>query len=79
MDIIAVAIEIAKLAVMAIILYYVCEVLTMPNGPKIACQMLIVLIAVLASIQIVLAGSTRPPMRSLSMDRVPSIISPERK
>lgn len=76
---IALAIEASKLAIMAIILWYVCEVLAMPQIPKRVCQMLIVLVAILATLQMALA--TTPPRidRSMSMDRVPSIIAPEKR
>ena len=78
MSVIPIAIEIAKLAILAIILFYVCEVLTMPQSPKLACQLLIILIAILASIQIVVAG-TVPMRRDMSLSPTPSIIAPERR
>jgi uncharacterized membrane protein YfcA len=83
MSIIPLAIEVAKLAIMAIILWFVCEALAMPAVPKRVCQLLIVMIAILASIQMVLAGS--PPQQSQSQSRMPSlgpmpnIIAPEKK
>lgn len=80
MSIIPFAIEASKLAIMAIILWYVCETLAMPQIPKTVCQLLIVLIAILVTIQMVLAGSLPPHVdRSMSMDRVPSIIAPEKR
>jgi len=80
MNVIAFAIEASKLAIMAIILWYVCEVLAMPMIPKRVCQMLIVFIAILAAIGMVLAGTPLPHAdRSMSMDRVPSIITPEKR
>jgi hypothetical protein len=78
MNVIAFAIEASKLAIMAIILWYVCEVLAMPVVPKRVCQMLIVLIAILATISMVLAGSPPRRDRSMSMDRVPNIMVPEK-
>jgi len=84
MSVIAFAIEASKLAIMAIILWFVCELLPMPQVPKRVCQVLIVLIAILASIQMVLAdarpgsqpGSVR---RSLDPLSPPSIVVPERR
>lgn len=76
-NVIPFAIEASKLAIMAIILWYVCEVLAMPQIPKRVCQLLIVFIAILAAIQMTTAGAS--PSRSFSMDRVPSIIAPEQR
>ena len=78
MNIIAFAIEVSKLAIMAIILWYVCEALGMPQIPKRVCQLLIALIAILAAIQMVVAGSP-PPSRVPLLGAPPSIIAPERK
>lgn len=78
MGILPIAIEVAKLAIMAIILWYVCEVLTMPPAPKMACQLLIVFVAVVASVQIAM---TAPPIqhRDMSLGYTPNIIAPERR
>ena len=51
----------ADLAVAAIILFYVVEMLTMPVNMKRACQGLIVLIAILSVIGVLL-GSAPPPV-----------------
>ncbi len=79
MSVIAFAIEASKLAIMAIILWYVCEVLPMPATPKRVCQVLIVLIAILATIQMVLADA-QPGLARRSFDPLstPSIVGPER-
>lgn len=82
MSIIAVIIEISKLAICALILFYVVEMLTaMPPNIRRVVQMLIILIAILASLQIALASSTSapPPRRDMSLGGVPSIIVPERR
>jgi hypothetical protein len=74
-------IDVSKLAVMAIILYYVCEFLPIPANPKRICQVLIILIAIFAAIQDAMASSPSPTSgRRLSdpMGGVPSIIAPER-
>jgi hypothetical protein len=76
MDVISISIHVAELVLWAIILYYVCEYIGVPQNPKRACQILIILIAILASIQIVLAGNPPSMSRSLSS---PSIIAPERR
>jgi hypothetical protein len=82
MSVIAFAIEVSKLAIMAIILWFVCEVLGMPAIPKRVCQMLIVLIAILATLQMVLADAP-PGLARRSWDPLlgstPSIMGPERK
>lgn len=75
MNVLAWGIECCKLTLMAIILWYVCEALAMPPIPKRICQMLIVLIALLAAIA--LTVSTAPP--STVNHYVPNIIAPERR
>ena len=60
MNVIPVIIYAAELAVAAIILFYVVEMLTMPANMKRVCQGLIVLIAILSVIG-VLFGSAPPP------------------
>jgi hypothetical protein len=60
MNIIPVIIYAAELAVAAIILFYVIEMLTMPGNMKRVCQGLIVLIAILSVIGELL-GSAPPP------------------
>jgi hypothetical protein len=60
MNVISVIIYAAELAVAAIILFYVVEMLTMPTNMKRVCQGLIVLIAILSVIGVLL-GSAPPP------------------
>ncbi|MFY9599607.1 MAG: hypothetical protein WBX05_00770 [Pseudolabrys sp.] len=60
MNVISVIIYAAELALAAIILFYVVEMLTMPANMKRVCQALIVLIAILSVIGILL-GSAPPP------------------
>ena len=60
MNVISVIIYAAELAVAAIILFYVVEMLTMPVNMKRVCQGLIVLIAILSVIGELL-GSAPPP------------------
>ena len=60
MNVIPVIIYAAELALAAIILFYVVEMLTMPANMKRVCQGLIVLIAILSVIG-VLVGSAPPP------------------
>ena len=60
MNVISVIIYAAELAVAAIILSYVVEMLTMPVNMKRVCQGLIVLIAILSVIGVLL-GSAPPP------------------
>lgn len=78
MNIIPFAIEVAKLAILAIILWHVCGVLAMDEIPKRVCQLLIVLICILASIQMVTAGSPAP-LRMPGLGPTPSIMVPERR
>ena len=60
MNVISVIIYAAELAVAAIILFYVVEMLTMPVNMKRVCQGLVVLIAILSVIGVLL-GSAPPP------------------
>ena len=60
MSIIAIIIYASELAIAAIILFYVVEMLTMPANMKRVCQGLIVLIAVLSVIGALL-GAAPPP------------------
>jgi hypothetical protein len=60
MNVISVIIYAAELAVAAIILFYVVELLTMPGNMKRVCQGLIILIAILSVIGVLL-GSAPPP------------------
>ena len=60
MNVISVIIYAAELALAAIILFYVIEMLTMPANMKRICQSLIFLIAVLSVIGVLL-GSAPPP------------------
>ena len=62
MNVIAIGMQIAQLALWALILYFICPFIGMPENTKRICQALIVLIAIFASLQVVLAGSvhTRP-------------------
>jgi hypothetical protein len=79
MSVIPFAIEASKLAIMAIILWFVCEALPMPPVPKRICQMLIVLIAILGTIQMVLADA-QPGLARRSFDPLsaPGIGAPDR-
>lgn len=56
----------AELAIAAIILYYVIEMISMPGNMKRVCQMLIVLIAVLSVLQMAVAGTTTSLPRPLT-------------
>lgn len=80
-NVLSLAIECSKLAIMAIILFYVVELITtMPTYMRRVVQGLIILIAIMASIQLAGAGpGSIAQNRSFSMDRVPSIIAPERR
>jgi hypothetical protein len=60
MNLIPLIIYAAELALAAIILFYVIELLTMPGNMKRVCQGLVVLIAVLSVIGALL-GSSPPP------------------
>jgi len=66
MSIIPVIIYAAERAFAAIILYYVIEMISMPGNMKRACQLLIVLIAVLSVLQMAVAGTTTPLPRPLT-------------
>ena len=59
MNVIPVMIYAAELALAAIILFYVVEMLTMPSNMKRACQGLIILIAILSVIGLLLGAA--PP------------------
>jgi hypothetical protein len=60
MNVISVIIYAAELALAAIILFYVVEMLAMPGNMKRVCQGLIILIAILSVIGVLL-GSAPPP------------------
>ena len=60
LNVIPLIIYASELAVAAIILFYVVEMLTMPGNMKRVCQGLIVLIAILSVIGVLL-GSAPPP------------------
>ncbi|MGZ5810279.1 MAG: hypothetical protein ACXWKA_11535 [Xanthobacteraceae bacterium] len=60
MNVIAVIIYASELALAAIILFYVVEMLAMPANMKRVCQGLIILIAILSVIGVLL-GSAPPP------------------
>ena len=60
MNLISVIIYAAELAVAAIILFYVVEMLTMPANMKRVCQGLIVLIAILSVIGVLLGSAPSP-------------------
>jgi hypothetical protein len=66
MSVIPIIIYAAELALAAIILYYVVELLAMPGNMKRVCQLLIVLIAILAVLQLAVAGATTPIPRPLT-------------
>ena len=71
------AIEVAKIALVAIILWFVCSFLPMPDKARWICQLLIALIAILSALGLFVSDA--PFARSHSMDRVPSIMTPERR
>ena len=80
MTFISLAIVIAQIALAAVILWWVCEWLPMPDHAKRVCQLLIALIAVLSAINVVIGGTTVTALRPLSDRlRVPDIMTPERK
>jgi hypothetical protein len=60
MNVIPLIIYAAELALAAIILFYVVEMLTMPGNMKRVCQGLIILIAILSVIGVLL-GAAPPP------------------
>jgi hypothetical protein len=60
MNIISVIIYAAELALAAIILFYVVEMLTMPGNMKRVCQGLIILIAILSVIGVLLGSAPSP-------------------
>jgi hypothetical protein len=60
MNVIPVIIYASELALAAVILFYVVEMLTMPANMKRVCQGLIILIAILSVIGVLL-GSAPPP------------------
>ena len=62
MNIISVIIYAAELALAAIILFYIVEMLTMPGNMKRVCQGLIILIAILSVIGVLLGSA--PPATS---------------
>lgn len=76
MDVLATVIAIAELALWAIIIYYVCTFIGMPDNPRRVCQALVILIAIFASLQIVLGSHAPVASRTFS---TPSIIAPERR
>ncbi len=77
---IGLAIEVSKLALLAIILWYVCEFLPMPDKPKLACRILILLIAIFTAISAAAGASASPSgYRSIYQDRAPSIMTPEKR
>jgi hypothetical protein len=65
MNVIPVIIYAAELALAAIILFYVVEMLTIPSNIKRVCQGLIILIAILSVIGVLL-GSAPPPASHVS-------------
>lgn len=79
MSFVPTVIEICKIAICALILFYVVPMISaMPGNIQKIVQALIILIAIMYSLQVAMAGSPRVD-RSMSMDRVPSIIAPERR
>ena len=75
MGIIPLAIAISLLALWAIVFWFVCGFIGMPDHAKFACQLLIVFIALLASLQILIGTG---PAISPSSHVLPSIIAPPR-
>ena len=78
MNLIALIIYAAELALAAVILFYVVEMLTMPSNMKRVCQGLIILIAILSVIGVLL-GSAPPPASHVAplapiSPNIPSII-----
>ena len=61
MNVIPLVIYAAELALVAIIMLYVVEMLTMPTNMKRVCQGLIVLIAILSVLGLALGSSPPPP------------------
>ena len=78
MDVLSVCMQIAELAIWAIIVYYLCDFIGVPPNPKRVVQVLVVALAIFAALKIVLGGTVSIP-RSYSMDRVPSIMTPEKR
>lgn len=60
MNVISAIIYAAELAIAAIILFYVVEMLTMPANMKRVCQGLIVLIAILSVVGVLLGSGPQP-------------------
>ena len=78
MNLIPLIIYAAELALAAVILFYVVEMLTMPSNMKRVCQGLIILIAILSVIGVLL-GSAPPPTGHVTplapiSPNIPSII-----
>jgi hypothetical protein len=76
MSILSLAIAISLLALWAIFFWHLCEFIAMPQGSKFACQLLIALVAILASLQMLIGTG---PSINPSSHVLPSIISPEKK
>src|SRR5512141_908015 len=68
MNVIPVIIYAAELAVAAIILFYVVEMLTMPANMKRVCQGLIILIAILSVTGVLLGSAPSKPRRTASAE-----------
>lgn len=78
--ILALGISISLLALMAIILYWVIEIISsMPGSAKAICQLLIILIAVFSAILDILAYNSTGVVSSYRGTPTPSIIAPERQ
>lgn len=70
--------QLCEIALWSIIIYFVCPYIGMPENPKRICQILVILMGILASAQVVLAG-TPVRLRPMALDTAPSIIAPERR
>ena len=79
-SVIAFFIALGKLAFVGIVAWYICVFLPMPDGARKICQMIILVICILSALSMVLAGEVPSHVdRSLSMDRVPNIMTPEKR
>jgi hypothetical protein len=72
-------IALGKLAFVGFVAYFLCPFLQMPENAKRICQGIVVALCILAGLSMVLAGEVPHVDRSLSMDRVPNIMVPEKR
>lgn len=79
MDILSLAIKLSELALWAVLFWFVLAFVAVPDIPRRACQILIVFIALMASLQLIL-GSPGVARNSMSHSlAVPDIMVPERR